>query len=77
MTGKDFGVIGTQGLYISDASVTDGYSHGAPMTNVYMIGYAVAEAVYTTPVLHSGAPQHQYLIRASSLGFGIAALILI
>ena len=76
VTGKDFGVIGTQGLYISDASVTDGYSHGAPMTNVYMIGYAVAEAVYTTPVLHSGAPQHQYLIRASSLGFGIAALIL-
>ena len=46
ITGEDFSVSGTHGLYISDASVTDGYNYGAPTTNVYMVGYAVADAVY-------------------------------
>ena len=41
-----FLVKNTQELYISDASVTDGYRFGAPTTNVYLIGYAVADAIY-------------------------------
>ena len=46
ITRDDFSVSGTHGLYVSDASVTDGYNYGAPTTNVFMVGYAVADAVY-------------------------------
>jgi len=46
LTQSDFSVKDIHGLYISDASVTDGYSFGAPTTNIYMIGFAVADAIY-------------------------------
>ena len=62
VTNSDFSVKGTQKLYISDASVTDKFSFGAPTTNVYMIGYAAADAVYhatsSVPLPHSGSLQH-------------------
>jgi len=46
ITREDFSVSGTHGLYISDASVTDGYNYGAPTINVFIVGFAVADAVY-------------------------------
>ena len=48
VTDGHFKVKGTENLYISDASVTDGYTYGAPTTGVYLIGYAVADAIYST-----------------------------
>ena len=51
-----FGVKGTHNLYISDASVMDSYTYGAPTTNIFMLGHAVADSVYQTAssVPHSG-----------------------
>lgn len=63
---EDFSVKGTHNLYISDASVTDKYRYGAPTTNIYMIGYAVADAVYHTA---SSVPQSGSLQRHLKTGW--------
>ncbi|KAL7547541.1 hypothetical protein ACHAWF_010825 [Thalassiosira exigua] len=48
ITDERFKVKETENLYISDASVTEGYTYGAPALGVFLIGHAVADAVFNT-----------------------------